>query len=1040
MPFYYEHFKPHNYQHYPQNWAIVQDKRGVIYVANKDGVLEYDGARWQLIETTKKTVVRSLAVDNDGKVYVGTNGDFGYLAPDSVGTLVFVSLLEAVPPEERDFSDVWGTHATSEGLYFQAKKRLFRWDGQTIKTWKSEAGFHTSFVVDDRFYVREFKVGLQQVVEDELDFVPGGAYFADIRIYVMLPFPGNRLLIGTKNKGFFLYDQGAVTPFETGVDPLLKNARLYHGCVLPGGLYALATLGGGGLIMDQQGRLIQRLNKNAGFPDEWINYVYTDVQGGLWMALDASGIARVDIPAQLTVYNDQLGLEGSVHIVERHRDTLYVGTSTGLVKLQPSGPGNKGFLPSIEEVRSADPTGDLLSMDSVLFAATHSGLFRVDNGAPDTLLKETHSFALFKSERYPGHVLVGIREGLSRLHYTPEGWHLHELYTGEAPASDIRSIEESNDGTLWLTAADGTVLRGPFPETDAPWQPERFHMRDGLPVDFIDIGTINGEVVFLAKGGVYRFNPKGQDGNKFYKEISFVDASNTSAAPLRDFAQGPDGTLWMVYENRIDIARLQADGSYQHESPRVLRFPKSTAVKLVVEEDGIAWIGNGDQLVRYDARVEKDYTTGFSTLLRRIVATRTERVLYGGAPVTDAVTLPSVVDPADNDLRFEVSAPSYHDVRANRYQYFMEGIDQTWSEWTYRPYRTYNDLEGGDYTLRVRALDAQGSLSEEATFTFRVLPPWYRTWWAYALYLMALMIMAAFCVHHYRLVQQSKRAQEQARELEREREHNQRLQEVNESLIQANRLKDEFLANTSHELRTPLTAILGFTHILQEELPEHFQELLDPIESNSERLLHTLNSLLEVARLRAGTLELDRHPLNIGNKAAEVLRLLAPLAQQGGLALDLERSPKPLYANLDGHCFEQILNNLVGNAIKFTEKGGVTVTVKEQGGRVAVHVRDTGIGIDESFIPFLFDEFKQESTGLARSHEGNGLGLTITARLVELMDGEIEVQSEKGVGSVFTVFFPLHATPPAVASQDRPTQRLQPRAFPSNPQRLNGAM
>ena len=385
MPFYYEHFKPHNYQHYPQNWAIVQDQRGVIYIANRDGVLEYDGTRWQLIETTQKTVVRSLALGTDGRVYVGTNGDFGYLAPDSVGALTYVSLLEAVHQEDRDFSDVWGTHATSEGIYFQTKKRLFRWDGHTIKMWESETGFHTSFVVYDRFYVREYEVGLRQVVDDTLEPAPGGEHFADLRIYVMLPYAGNRLLIGTRNTGFFLVDQGDVTPFETGADLLLKDAPLYHGCVLPGGLYALATLGSGGLIIDQQGRLVQRLNKNAGFPDEWINYVFSDAQGGLWMALDAAGIARVEIPAQLTVYNDQLGLEGAVHTVERHQDTLYVGTSTSLVKLHRSAPGDKGALPSIVEVLSGEPTSDLLSIDSVLFVATHNGLFGLRNGAVGSL-------------------------------------------------------------------------------------------------------------------------------------------------------------------------------------------------------------------------------------------------------------------------------------------------------------------------------------------------------------------------------------------------------------------------------------------------------------------------------------------------------------------------------------------------------------------------------------------------------------------------------------------------------------------------------
>ena len=1038
MPFYYEHYKPHNYQHYPQNWAIVQDQRGVVYVANRDGVLEYDGSRWQLIATTKNSVVRSLALGPDGSVYVGMKGDFGYLAPDSSGTLHYISLLGEVSPEDRDFADVWGTHATTEGVYFQTKERLFRWDGDDLKAWESETGFHTSFVVYDRFYIREKKAGLFQVVDGALQLVSGGARFADLRIFVMLPYEGGRILVGTGNAGFFIYDRGAFTPFPTEATAILEEFMLYHGCVLPGGLYALATLGGGGLILDQQGRLVQRLNKAAGFPDEWINYVYADAQGGLWMALDAAGIARVDVASQLTKYDDQWGLHGNVYAVSRFQDTLYVGTSTGLFKLRRPARETDHAMASIVEVLSGNPTPDLLVTDSILFAATHNGLYGLRSNAEVALLSETRVFALLGSKRQPGHIFVGKKDGLARLRYTDTGWELQSLYRGKASSDEVKDLVEEADGTLWLRVGDGTVVRVRFVDGGDRLASERFSAWDGLPEDLQEITAIDEEVFFVARQGVYRFDLDGKAGARFYRDTTFFEADSESPDPLRTFVQGRDGNVWSVHGSNVNIITPQADGSYAYESPSVLRFPKSTAVYVYAEEDEIAWIGNGNQLVRYDASIERDYTVGFSALLRRIVATRTERVLYGGAPATGTVTMPTVVDHHHNDLRFEVGAPSYHDVRANRLQYYMEGVDEAWSEWTTSASRTYNDLSGGRYMLRVRARDAQGSLSEEAVFAFRVLPPWYRTWWAYLIYLASVAAAIAFSGHHYRIVQENKRAQEQARELERERELNQRLQEANESLVQANRLKDEFLANTSHELRTPLTAILGFTQILKDELPDTFLELLDPIESNGERLLHTLNSLLEVARLRAGTLELDRHPVNIANQAAEVLRLLAPLAQQGELTLDLERPSEPLFANLDRHCFEQILNNLIGNAIKFTEEGSVTVRVEQRGEQVCVHVSDTGIGIDASFIPLLFEEFKQESTGLARSHEGNGLGLAITARLVELMDGEIMVESEKGKGSVFTVSFPVYPSGRDAFSEDRPAQRLDAGQRPPAPQSLNG--
>ena len=394
-----------------------------------------------------------------------------------------------------------------------------------------------------------------------------------------------------------------------------------------------------------------------------------------------------------------------------------------------------------------------------------------------------------------------------------------------------------------------------------------------------------------------------------------------------------------------------------------------------------------------------------------MVATRTEQVIYGGGLIVGEEALLNLRH-EDHDLRFEVSAPSYNDIEATRYQFYLEGYDESWSEWTPRTSRTYNDLREGSYRLRVRARNGQGVLSAEAVFVFGVLPPWYRTWWAYLLYLVTMLAALAFSWRHYQVVQENKRAQEQARELERERQLNKRLQEANESLLQANQLKDAFLANTSHELRTPLTAILGFAALLRDEIPKEYHEFLDPIESNGRRLLNTLNSLLDIAQLRAGMMEVNLQPIDVGKETAQTMRLLEPLARQNNLQFDFVRPPEPLYARLDHQYLDRILTNLIGNAIKFTNAGGVSVEVEQRDDWVRVHIRDTGIGIDESFLPHLFDEFKQESSGLGRLHEGNGLGLTITARLVELMKGRIEVQSEKGKGSVFTVSFAAYIPKP----------------------------
>ncbi len=235
------------------------------------------------------------------------------------------------------------------------------------------------------------------------------------------------------------------------------------------------------------------------------------------------------------------------------------------------------------------------------------------------------------------------------------------------------------------------------------------------------------------------------------------------------------------------------------------------------------------------------------------------------------------------------------------------------------------------------------------------------------------------------------------------------------------RLKSSFVANMSHEVRTPLTAILGFATVLSEELEGEQRELVEIIKQSGERLLETLNSVLDLSRLESDALGIDPRALNLGEELLAAARLFRPMAEKKGLALELEVPDEAVRAPLDRALLHRVLSNLLSNAIKFTEQGEVRLVLGPPGNQVQIQVKDTGIGIAESFQPHLFEEFKQESTGLARTHTGSGLGLAITRHLVERMNGQIEVHSAKGEGTTFTVTFP--ATLPNVSTDaDMPEQ------------------
>lgn len=236
-----------------------------------------------------------------------------------------------------------------------------------------------------------------------------------------------------------------------------------------------------------------------------------------------------------------------------------------------------------------------------------------------------------------------------------------------------------------------------------------------------------------------------------------------------------------------------------------------------------------------------------------------------------------------------------------------------------------------------------------------------------------------------------------------------------EQLIQAKnraeellRVKTNLLNNMSHELRTPITSILGFAEVISDEGSGEQQEHAQHIILSARRLHDTLNSLLGLAQLEGGGHALDVETVCVGDHLQDVISQMRTPAEKKGLALYVTNRAGRACVHADVNGLRRVITNLVDNAIKFTEHGEVRVelSLSANRDRVLLRVRDTGTGIAPIFIPHLFDEFQQESTGLNRSHEGSGLGLTVTRRIVDLMGGEIEVESEKGHGSTFTVYLP----------------------------------
>ncbi len=244
------------------------------------------------------------------------------------------------------------------------------------------------------------------------------------------------------------------------------------------------------------------------------------------------------------------------------------------------------------------------------------------------------------------------------------------------------------------------------------------------------------------------------------------------------------------------------------------------------------------------------------------------------------------------------------------------------------------------------------------------------------------------------------------RDITERKRHEEQLVAAREKAEGMTRLTDAFLTNMSHEIRTPLTAILGFADLLVDEVPGAQREAVTFIQEGGRRLLETLNAVLDLACLEAGGAELTVEPVDVRPVLGQVAGLFRPLAEKKALGFKMDLPPAPVFVPANRAGLERILNNLLLNAFKFTEAGWVAVRVYADEASGYIVVEDTGIGMEEAFLPHLFDAFIQESTGLTRDHEGTGLGMAIAKRLVEAMGGQITVQSKKGHGARFTLCFP----------------------------------
>lgn len=737
----------------PENYCVVQDHRGVMYFGNSHGVLEFDGEKWSFIQVGVGSFVRALAVDASGVIYAGIYGDFGYFTPDETGQLNFQSLMGKVPEDDQYFSNVWKIHATNSAVYFQTEEALFEYTlaDEKMNVIYPETSFHTSFLVDSTIYLRQREVGIVELSNGELIPLKGTEDFQEYGVFGMHQLADDSLLIITQELGFYKWYNDSLRPLPDNNSTALSELGIFGSVLLSDGDLALNSFTNGLVIVDINGNIKRKIDRSIGIRSDMVQYIYQDRDLNLWLALE-NGISKVNYHSPLSYFNDKTGVEGNVQAIIRFKGNIYIGTSSGMFIKNDGLFGKRRF---VNTGIVKDQVWDFEIVDNSLFIATANGIFKTNNGQSFTQISREQTNIIIYRENRQDFIVGGPRGIFSYDNRFNEKWsypyNFSTFFGGE--------IDPKNDSIIWLGTTKSGVYRL-VEDQEKGFIVDSYGDFAGLLDDLGKPIIYEDSLIFGAKDGLFHFVHEDimhEDLKGQLTEEELADPAFTKGIferyLLNDSLFNGQFLLLEKGEDRTWYCNEFKIGYYDHVTKQFKNRPfwgidYGRINQFYLEDDGVLWIGAAEGLIRYEKNNLKKYESHFYSLIRRVELTKGD-TLFNGVFVNDnggfsmqqnSNNIPQVVY-AENDIEFLFSAPYFEDEHQPEYRYILEGYNEKWSDWRAKSFAGYNNLHEGEYTFKVEARNIYGQISEQAAYSFTVLPPWYRTTWAYILYVFVFILV-----------------------------------------------------------------------------------------------------------------------------------------------------------------------------------------------------------------------------------------------------------------------------------------------------------
>lgn len=1002
-----------------QTYGVAQADNGLLYFANVSGVVEFDGLRWRLDGSISDDNFTDIATGAGNRVYVVSNSEYGYLEPNPLGEMVFRSLVSKTPGEIKDKGRITNVDIIGDRVVYRTANSLivYHIQSDSVSLFTASQRFSDPSKVNDQYYVNDYGKGLLRIEGNELKLVPQGEQFKNIFIRRILRYDENRLLILTRDNGFYLFDFKQLIKWDTEISGFLKTAKGTQGININDQYYVIGTEFGGVMIIDKSGKLIQKLDMSTGLAGNgWVTDLLIDQENTLWITQEGA-ISQVIINSPITSIDERHGVSTYVVNLGRHKGTTYLATNNGVLYKDADAPWQKiGDYKPFKPLRGSEER-------AWIFLNKGDDFFVIGNGGVD-LVTENGVKNLYRGERLwaavamknQDQVVVGSVAGhLHLLEKKNEEWrYMHQI---EGFGQSIDFLEQTQDGDIWVSDSGTGIYKVHLNDTkDRALSIKTYGLEEGLPdVQKNRVFRHSDGLYFATASGVYTYNKEQDVFNEIERFKEHLDDDY-----IFRFIEVNQGNVYTSLVERGKSMLYKDGDGYRldfNPFPRIYSHNSEAASSFGGSD---LWIVSyGVKHVSTDR--PKTTETDFQAHIRRVkVSNKKDSLLFAGADVLQDINLPK----NENAIRFDYSATWYDQSERTEFQSYLEGSGDSWSAWTTQPSRNYTNLPHGDYTFKLRARNLYGQESAIDEYKFTIITPWYDTFWAYLLYavLIILIVWLIVKLNERRLVREKRelealideRTEEIRRQKESAEESTKLIQQQADRLRELDKVKSRFFANISHELRTPLTLINAPLESLihnGEIENETIKQTLKTAQRNGVSLLALVEEILDLGKLEAGKLKLIENPVRLHACLSDILSNYNAGFEKRELKLSFDFQPKKeLTILLDEQKFGKVVRNLLSNALKFTEKH-VLVSVSPHPNdlnRILLKVKDDGEGIHPNDLPFIFDRYYQSEEPGKKAEGGTGIGLALAKELALLQEGSLRVISEYGQGSEFIFELPIN--------------------------------